>query len=135
MPAIKKTISLKEVFCPDTAVAETYFDEIFKFAGVPPRTSYNSTETMSCSIPSIQYPLSSILDWRRGIFEFIPVKKDIPDETKIIGIDEVEVGKVYEIVYTGLENDLIRYRTHNAFKCIAKSDGILNTDHPVFNFI
>jgi len=134
IPLVKEAIKLKGMFCPDTAVAEAYFDEITNFAGVPPRTSYNSTETMSCSIPSIQHPLGFILDWRRGIFEFAPVKEGIADENKIIGIDEVEVGEIYEVIYTGLENDLTRYRTLNAFKCVAKGDDILNTDHPVFKF-
>jgi len=134
MSATKKKIKLKGIFCPDTSIAETYYDEIFRFAGVPPITFYNSTETLACSIPSMQHRLGFFLDWRRGIFEFIPVEKGVPDYDKILGIDEVEVGKVYQVVYTGFETELTRYNLSNAFKCIAKGDDILGVDHPIFKF-
>lgn len=134
MPAVKKKIKMKGIFCPDTAIAMAHFDEISRFAGIPPRTIYSSTETMVCSLPSIQHPLGFFLDWRRGIFEFIHLKNGTADENRIVTIDEVEVGRVYQIIYTGLETELTRYNTLNAFKCIAKGDDLLGIDHPIFKF-
>lgn len=134
MPEVKKTIKLKGLFCPDTTIAEIYFDEISKFAGVPPKTLYNSTETLSCSIPSAQHKLSFFLDWRRGLFEFIPLNGGIADKDKVVGIDRVEVGEVYQIIYTSLETELTRYNTFNAFRCVAKRDDLLGIDHPIFKF-
>jgi len=134
MPAVKTPIKMKGLFCPDTAIAETYFDEISRFAGVPPRTAYNSTETLNCSIISLQYPLGFFFDWRRGVFEFVPVGNGDVRESEIIGIDEVEPGKVYNLVYTGFETELTRYNTWNAFKCVGKGDDILGIDYPIFKF-
>ena len=139
IPEIKKKTTkpkfkLKGLYCPDTVIADEYFDEIKEFFGVPPRTCYNSTETLSCSIPSVEHSLGFILDWRQGLFEFIPVKEGIIEESEAIGIDKVEIGKVYQVLYTGFENELTRYNTFNAFKCIAKCDNLLGIDSPIFKF-
>ena len=133
MPAAKKPVKLKGLFCPDTAIAEAYFNEIQKFTGVTPRTAYGSTETLHCSIPSVQHPLGFFLDWRRGFFEFKALKHD-QEEKEIVGIDQVKVGEVYRVIFTNLEADLTRYDTSNSFKCIATGDDSLGVDYPVFKF-
>jgi len=134
VPELSRSINLKGLCCPDTSIAEVYFDEIYEFAGVPPRTSYNSTETLGFSIPSIQHRLGYFLDWRNGIVEFIPLKDGVAVEDEILRIDEVEVGRVYKVIYTGLESDITRYDTLNSFECLANGDDILGIDHPIFKF-
>jgi len=134
MPALKKTIKMKGLFCSDTAIAEVYFNEITRCLGTSPKTAYSSTETLTCSIPSAQHPLGFFLDWRRGLFEFIPVKNGVIDESEVHGIDEVEVSGVYQTVFTSLETELTRYNTLNAIKCVAKGDDLLGIDCPIFKF-
>ena len=134
MPTLKKTGKLKGLFCPDTAIAEVYFDEISRVLGTIPKTAYSSTETLHCSISSAQHPLGFFLDWRRGLFEFIPLKNGTADEKEILGIDEVKVDEAYQIIFTSLETELTRYNTLNALKCIAKGDDLLGIDYPIFKF-
>jgi len=134
MPQLKRTIKMKGLLCPDTAIAEAYFDEISSFVGVPPKTFYSSTETLVCSLPSAQHPLGFFLDWRRGIFEFIPIKNGNPDQNGVITIDAVKVGKIYQVIYTSLETELTRYDQLNTLKCIAKEDSLLGVDLPIFRF-
>jgi hypothetical protein len=134
MPLMEKPINLKGFFCLDTAIAEAYFDEITEFAGTAPRTVYGSTETLFCSLPSAQHHLGFFLDWRRGIFEFIPLKQGSNDTKELVALDEVKVGDVYRVVFTSLETELTRYDTLCAFKCIAKRDNVLGVEFPIFKF-
>lgn len=134
MPAIKKRVRLKSIFCPDTIIAEMYFDEIFNFVGVPPRTTYNSTETLNCTVPSIQHSLGFFFDWRRGFFEFTPLKDEEIKGDETVTVDEVEVGGIYHVIYTSFEGELTRYATYGAMKCIAKGDDVLGIDCPIFKF-
>jgi len=118
----------------DDLVTRAYKDEITEFAGIPPKSSYASTETPACSIPSIQYPLGFIFDPRRGVFEFSPLEKDEKGDEKTLGLEDVQVGEKYRLYFTDLIGELTRYDTAVSFKCIAKGDNILFSDFPVFEY-
>jgi len=135
IPAISKPVKLKGLSVFDSGIAEIYKKEIEEFCGVPPKSAYGSTEIgFTAGIPSIQYPLGFILDWRRGFFEFLPVKKGSVETVEPLRLNEVRLGEVYEVIYTSLDGELTRYRTRDSFKCIAKSDDIIGTEHYVFKF-
>lgn len=130
MPAIGKPIKLKGLLVPDSNIGKIYRDEIEKFTGTKLKNVYASTETRLCTIPSIQYSLGFIFDWRRGVFEFLPEENG----KKSVAIDDVKFGEVYQLVYTDFQGELTRYGTKDSFICVAKGDDILNTDCPVFKF-
>lgn len=134
MPALKKPIKLKGFLVTDSIVAETYKNEIESFIGTAVKTVYGSAETLSPSVPSIQQPLGFILDWRRGIFEFLPLDKNQREQRGVIGIEEVKVGDSYRLIYTSLDSELTRYNIGDLLKCVAKGDDVINTDLPVFKF-
>jgi hypothetical protein len=56
------------------------------------------------------------------------------NEEEPVGLKEVEVGKVYRLIYTDLIGEITRYDTANSFRCIAKGDEIIQTDFPVFEY-
>jgi GH3 auxin-responsive promoter len=134
IPALKRPICLKGLFCLDTPIAEMYSDKIAQFTGVVPRTAFASTETLHCSIPSVDHPLGFFMDWRRGLFEFIPLKQESDDKSSAAGINEVKVGGIYRVIFTSLESELTRYDTMNALECVAQGDDILDVDCPIFKF-
>jgi hypothetical protein len=133
MPAIDHPISLKGLFLQDAITAEAYKKEIEEFTGAIPKTSYMSTETLFPAIPSVQHPLGFMFDWRRGIFEFLPItgKKA---EGDILSMNHVEVGNTYRLIFSSLIGELTRYDTSDCVRCVAKSDDILGIDWPVFKF-
>lgn len=130
MPHVSEKVHLKGLMLLDDLVGRAYKKEIAEFAGVTPKTSYASTETPACSIPSIQHSMSFIFDPRRGAFEFKPLR----NEGNIVGLNEVQVGELYRLYYTDLIGELTRYDTAVSFKCIAKGDDVLYCDFPVFEF-
>jgi len=133
IPEIEEPIKLKGILLFDSITADVYKREIEEFTGVSPKTCYYSTETFVCSIPSVQYPLGFMLDWRRGLFEFLRVKeKEI--EMEPIEIDQVEVGETYQLVFTSFISELTRYNKKDSLKCIAIGDDILGVDCPIFKF-
>jgi len=132
IPAIRKPIKLKGLAILDTPIGEIYRDEITRFAGTIPKAGYGSTETGFCAVPSVQHPLGFFFDWRRGIAQFVPVKRERAEE--LISIDEVTVGEIYKLVYTDLESELTKYDTKDSFKCIAKGDDVLGIESPIFKF-
>ncbi|MDR1993662.1 MAG: GH3 auxin-responsive promoter family protein [Nitrososphaerota archaeon] len=132
MPKLKEPINLKGIIVMDDLIAKTHKDDIAKFTGTSPKTCFSSTETISPTIPSVQHSMGFIFDPRRGIFEFTTCENEQIDKT--IGLEQVEVGKVYRLIYTDLIGEITRYDTANAFKCIAKGDNIINTDYPVFEY-
>lgn len=133
IPAVKKPLKLKGLGVFDTVVAETYYEELEEFAGIPPRTVYTSTETLLPSLPSLEHRLSYIMDWRCGLFEFIPIQEGgAGDQVK--GLYDVEAGGVYKVVYTSFLDELTRYDTKDSFECIALSDNVLGVEAPVFKF-
>ncbi len=134
IPAIKKPIKLKGLLMPDTPELETYMEDIQRFTGVTPRTAYASTETIACSIPSVQHSLGFLFDLRRGIFEFLPIKEASESDPEYLSLNEVSVGQTYRLIYTDLESEITRFDTKDTFKCLALGDDILNTDYPIFKF-
>ncbi len=133
IPAVKESIQLKGLILMDDLVAKAYKEEIIKFTGVSPKTCFASTETVSPTIPSVKHSMGFIFDPRRGVFEFKPMGKDKSEEEPV-GLQEVEVGKVYRLIYTDLIGEITRYDTANSFRCIAKGDEIIQTDFPVFEY-
>ena len=134
MPTIGKPIKLKGLFMPDTPEVETHMKDIIEFTGVTPRTAYASTETIACSIPSIQHNLGFVFDPRRGIYEFAPTGKS-SKEQQYLSLTEVSIGQTYRLIYTDLESEITRFDTKDGVKCIAKGDNILETDYPIFKFL
>ena len=102
--------------------------------GTTPKTVYASTETLACSVPSIQYPLGFIFDWRQGIVELHPKNKGEINQDSLRGLDEAKIGEIYQIVYTSLVGELTKYILDDEIKCVAKGDDVLGTDQPVFKF-
>lgn len=133
MPEIGKPIKLKGLLVLDSNVGKTYRAEIEKFAGTAPKNFYNATETIACSIPSVQHPLAFLFDTRRGVFEFLPIKNGKVEE-ETVGLEQVEVGGIYKLVFTPFLNELTRYDLKDAFRCVAKGDDIIGTDFSVFEF-
>jgi len=135
MPPIGKPIRLKGLLIPDPPTqVEIYKDEIEKFTGTTPKTAYGSTETLLCSVPSVQYSMGIFFDLRRAIFEFVPLKDGEIKKAESIGINEVAVGEFYRLVYTDLESEITRIDTNSSFECIARGDDFLGIDYPIFKF-
>ncbi len=133
-PRIGKPIELKGLLALDSVIADANIDEIQRLVGVAPKTVYASTEMLCSNVPSIEYPLGFIFDWRRSIIELHPVAKGEISSDTLIDLNEVKVGEVYQPVYTSLEGELTRYVLEDSIKCIAKGDDVIGTDYPVFKF-
>lgn len=133
IPALKEPIKLKGLMLMDDLVARSHKEDIIKFTGVAPKTTYASTETIAPTIPSVQYSMGFIFDPRRGFFEFAPLEKTKVKEEPV-ELDEVKVGENYRLIYTDLVGEITRYDTANSFRCIAKGDDIISTDYPVFQY-
>ncbi len=133
IPALKEPIKLKGLILMDDLVARAHKEDIIKFTGVAPKTTYASTETIAPAIPSVQYSMGFIFDPRRGYFEFSPLGKN-ETQADPVELDEVKAGQVYRLIYTDLIGEITRYNTANSFKCIAIGDNIINTDYPVFQY-
>lgn len=134
---IEGPINLRGLLTLDSQIAEIYKNELEDFTGTPPRTIYATTETLNCTVPSVQHPLGFFFDWRRGIFEFHPAdgegsRKIIAEE--LVPLNEAKVGKIYRPVFTSLEGEMTRYIINDSLLCIAQGDDILGTDFPVFKF-
>jgi len=139
-PRINKPIYLKGFMTQDRS-AYVLKDKIKELTGNYPKTLYGSTETMFISLPSIEYPGCFFFDWRVVYPEFIPEKDAIGEPPakseptrSILKYDQVEVGKVYQLVATPFENDLVRYVMPDLMECIALGDNILGSPMPVFKY-
>lgn len=134
MPKIGKPINLKGLLTLDSVIADANVEEIQQFVGISPKSLYGSTETLCSTVPSVEYPLGFIFDWRRGIIELHPVAKGEMSPNSLIGLEEVRPGEVYQPVYTSLEGDLTRYVLDDLIRCVAKSDDVIGSEYPVFKF-
>ena len=67
------------------------------------------------------------------MFEFLPIN-DKKVEKEPIGMDQVEVGETYRLIFTSSIGELTRYDTKDAVVCVAMGDDILGIDWPVFKF-
>jgi len=128
-------------FITSDRTAGVFKEKIKKITGSYPKVNYGSTETGMCTVPSIEYPGSFILDWRVVYFEFLSEKNAVvfnepktkaPTET--IQLEEVETKKRYQPVITPFKNELTRYVMPDIFECVSKGDAILGTELPVFKF-
>ena len=137
MHEIEGQVKLKGLLTLDSQIAEIYRNEIEDFAGIPPRTIYATTETLNCTVPSVQHTLGFFFDWGRGIFEFLPVERETSREIiseNLVSMNEVKVGEAYRPVFTSLEGEMTRYIINDSLLCVARGDDILGTDFPVFRF-
>ncbi|MCW4012356.1 MAG: GH3 auxin-responsive promoter family protein [Candidatus Bathyarchaeota archaeon] len=140
VPRIDDQIQLKGFMSQDRS-AEILKEDIKKLTGSYPKTTYGSTETMYCSIPSIQYPGAFLFDWRVIYSEFIPENELLgmdgetsTPETEVISIGEVEKGEKYQLIATPYKSDMTRYVMPDIMECIAYRDDILETEFPVFRY-
>jgi len=139
-PRINEPLKLKGFITQDRA-AYTLKEKIKEITGSYPKTIFGSTETMFAALPSIEHPGCFFFDWRIQYPEFIPLENAINNgvETSepmddIIDVDEVENGKIYQLVSTPYGNDLIRYVMPDLLECIAQGDNILQMNIPVFRY-
>jgi len=131
---VEGKIDLKGLLMLDSQIADVYKERIEAFVGTPPKTIYGATETLGCTVPSVEHPLGFFFDWRRGIFEFEPVTETLKEDRVIKQMNEVEVGKIYRLIFTSLEGELTRYVINDCFHCVSKGDSVLGTEFPVFKF-
>lgn len=134
MPELKEPVELKGLMTLDSVIAEANIDALQSFFGVPPKTTYSCTETSACTVPSVQYPLGFIFDWRRNLFQLQPIKKGEVSNETLVGIDEVRTGETYQMVFTSFESELTKYVLEDTIRCVAMGDDHIGTDHPVFKF-
>ena len=138
-PRIKEAIPLKAFATLDPS-GDFYREEIKEITGVYPSTVYGSTETGTCGIPSPEHPMGLFFDWRTVYCEFLPENNfyttDIHKkfESQAIPLDEVEVGKKYQLIVTNLKSELTRYVMPDIFQCISKGDNLLGIDFPIFKY-
>lgn len=137
MYEVEGPIKLRGLLTLDSQIAEIYRSEIEGYTGIPPRTIYATTETLNCTVPSVQHPLGFLFDWRRGIFEFHPVGREESEKITredLVRLGEVKVGEVYQPIFTSLEGEMTRYVLKDSVLCVARGDDILETDFPIFSF-
>ena len=138
-PEIKEPISLKAFVTQDTS-ADFFRDKIKEITGVYPSTIYGSTETGTCGIPSPEHSMGIFFDWRTVYCEFLPENNfysiDIYKkfDSEVIPLDDVKVGRKYQLVVTNLQSELTRYVMPDVFECISKQDNILGIDFPIFKY-
>ncbi|HIH87815.1 TPA: GH3 auxin-responsive promoter family protein [Candidatus Bathyarchaeota archaeon] len=139
-PRIGKPIHLKGFMTQDTA-AGAFKEKIREVTGGYPKSNYGATETMFCSMPSIEHPGAFLLDWRVIYPEFIPEKEKIEANTGIekeapdmLTLTQVEAGKMYQLVATPLKNDMTRYVMPDIFECVDTCDDVLGASMPVFRY-
>jgi len=137
IPEIEGPIKLKGLLTLDSQIGEIYENELRNFAGTPPRTIYATTETLNCTVPSVQHRLSFFFDWKRGIFEFYPIDREGNNQVKcesLVPMNEVKVEEIYQPVFTSLEGEMTRYVINDSLLCVALGDDIVGMDFPVFSF-
>ncbi|MFH2110679.1 MAG: GH3 auxin-responsive promoter family protein [Candidatus Bathyarchaeota archaeon] len=139
-PQIGEPVKLKGFITQDRS-AYALKDKIKEITGNYPKTIFGSTETMFVALPSIEYPGCFFFDWRVLYSEFIPEEHvvDTSEATTepfegILPLNEVEVGKVYQLVATPYGNDLIRYAMPDLLECISLEDRIIGSGLPVFRY-
>ena len=139
-PRIKEPFHLKGFTTQDRA-ALVFKDRIKEITGNYPKVNYGATETFLIGLPSIEHPGGFFFDWRIAYCEFLPEENAIgPDQDRvedhpeILKGKDVEIGERYQLVVTPFKNDMTRYVMPDILECIAKGDGILGTDQPVFAF-
>jgi hypothetical protein len=139
-PRINKPFKLKG-FSTQDRLAVVFKEEIKRITGSYPKMVYGATEIGVPTVPSIEYPGGFIFDWRVLYCEFIPEEKAIStDKPKIeekietVPMEEVQVGKRYQLIVTPFKYELTRYMP-DILECVGKGDNILNTDLHVFQFL
>jgi hypothetical protein len=130
-------LNLKGFVVQDSA-ANVFKERIKKVTGGYPKVSYGSTEALACSVPSIENPGGFILDWRIVYPEFISMKDredyshGINPET--VTLNDVEKGKLYNLVVSPYLTEIHRYLMPDIFECISQGDSVLETNQPVFKY-
>jgi len=139
-PRINGKVNLKAFICLDSS-AGPLKEQIKDFVGVYPMTPYASTESMVCTLPSVEHPGCFFFDWRVIHPEFVPEEKALTynadtysDAPEVVPLSDVEVGRRYQLIITPFYNDLTRYVTSDILQCVSLGDKTLGVNTPVFSF-
>ena len=139
-PRIQDKLKLKALITMDASAGQLK-ERVKDFIGSYPKTPYGSTESIASTLPSIEYPGGFFFDWRVIYPEFIPFDKAITeqitrvdDPPKTRKLDEVQIGKLYQLVITMLYTDLTRNITSDILECISLEDKSLKVKTPIFQF-
>jgi len=139
-PRINDKVNLKAFITLDSS-AGPMKEQIKEFVGTYPMTPYASTESMVCTLPSVEYPGCFFFDWRVIYPEFVAEDKALDfnvatysDAQEVVSLRDVEVGKRYQLIITPFYNDLTRYVTSDILQCASLDDKVLNVNTPVFSF-
>jgi len=139
-PRIDGKVKLKAFISLDSS-AGPMKEQIKDFTGVYPMTPYASTESMVCTLPSVEHPGCFFFDWRVIFPEFVPEEKALTYNAdtysgvpEVVPLSGVEAGRRYQLVITPFYNDLTRYVTSDILQCMSLGDNVLNVKAPVFSF-
>ena len=139
VPRLSEPIKLKGFMTNDTS-SRVYKDEIKKLTGSYPKVAFGSTETLSATVPSVDHPGGFIWDWRVVYPEFLPEKEIVEfervydEEVDPVHLQQVEKGKLYQLIVSPYLMDHHRYVMPDIMECIAMGDDALETDQPVFHY-
>jgi hypothetical protein len=139
-PRIGEPFHLKGFITLDRS-ARILKENIKKVTGTFPKAIYGASETLACSLPSIEHSGAFFFDWRIIYPEFIPEEKkvslripSIEDPPETVKLMDVKTGNRYQIIGTPFKNDMIRYALPDILTCIAKKDDVLNIEVPIFTY-
>jgi hypothetical protein len=97
-----------------------YTEKMRRYSGTIPQyfRAYGASEALmavATEMESMEYTLLP----QSGFYEFIPMDSD--DETKTYNLDELEIGREYEIILTNLSG-LYRYRIGDVVRVVSYQD-------------
>jgi len=139
-PILPKDIwTVKGLVCGGTDTA-IYRDKIYYYWGVQPLDVYVSTETCFIAMQNWNKKSMSFIPYS-NFYEFIPEDEWLKSrenneyQPKTVLLDEVEAGKLYEIVITNFHGGaFLRYRIGDLIKITALSDEETGTELPQMVF-
>jgi phenylacetate-coenzyme A ligase PaaK-like adenylate-forming protein len=139
-PILPKDIwKVKGLVCGGTDTS-IYQDEIAHYWGVKPLDAYVATETCFIAMQSWNKKGMTLIPYS-NFYEFIPEEerlknqKDKDYEPSTVLIDELEAGKMYEIVVTNFHGGpLLRYRIGDLIKVISIGDNETGSTLPQITF-
>ncbi|MDD4859380.1 MAG: GH3 auxin-responsive promoter family protein [Dehalococcoidales bacterium] len=139
-PILPKDIwKVKGLVCGGTDTT-IYQEEIAKYWGVKPLDVYVSTETCFIAMQSWNKKGMTLVPYS-NFYEFIPEEerlKNIADKNykpATVLIDELEAGKMYEIVVTNFHGGpLLRYRIGDLIKVVSIGDDETGSTLPQITF-
>lgn len=139
-PILPKDIwKVKGLVCGGTDTS-IYQDEITRYWGVKPLDVYMATETCFIAMQNWNKKGMTLVPYS-NFYEFIPEEeclknqKDKSYKPATVLIDELEVGKIYEIVVTNFHGGvLLRYRIGDLIKVLSIGDSETGATLPQITF-